>query len=404
MKKDMLIKMLDIASRFAQSKDEMYHAKFLKEQMDSLIKAFSSGYYAVSFYIPSELSQIFDIVFLYMERTAGFGAANRLVRLTEGNAKACNLPRQCCSYQFCFEMMVYDELVPVPDAFICATYACDDEWAYALTAARKYKIPFFNINAMQSMGQNAHVHLSKELERLFEILDKKHKRVRSIKEVVESSNKAIELKNKLESQMIKYPFILHSTDIFKLFTIYNDFGKNTAVEILQNLNDMYEKDDKTKVIQFKSKIGWLGIIPLYDNHFLKEIEDRFSCRIIFEELFTFPDIMLTEKTFFDDLAMRMVKSVFFSMENRLENIKKAIVELNLDGFIHFTQRNCSFLPGMLPVLRRELSEMGIPVVEIQGDGTNPVFFNKHKCFEVLEVFFEIIERKKGVKDFNRVFD
>jgi benzoyl-CoA reductase/2-hydroxyglutaryl-CoA dehydratase subunit BcrC/BadD/HgdB len=213
--------------------------------------------------------------------------------------------------------------------------------------------------------------------------------------VVELSNQALEVKKLLDELRYCYPGIMHSSLAFKLFTIYNDLGKKIAVDVytevyqaLQSKINTYEKKDNWRIL-------WLGVLPLFKNRLLQDIEKRYNCTIVFEELFDLNSTPLHAASFYTDLSSRIVGNLFFSIENRLTAIRRYHQRFNIDGIIHFSQFNCKFLPPMIPVMRETLCQWSLPFTEIQGDAINPQYYSESRCYNQLDTFFETLNYRKG---------
>ena len=134
------------------------------------------------------------------------------------------------------------------------------------------------------------------------------------------------------------------------------------------------------------RILWLGVLPLYRNSIISDIEKKLGYKVVCEEMFNFSDIRLAQDTFFKDLAQRIMCSRFFTLENRIEAMFNNIRDFGIRGIIHFSQRNCSFLPPMVPSIREKAEEERLPFIEISGDVVDPDFFDENKAWQQLNAF------------------
>ncbi len=387
---------MDLSIRFMVSRKELDIAAYLKEQLSVLDDILlGKPYLAVTFYVPGELLALFDVTALYMERIAGFGAANRICTSLETYRGMTGFPYYGCSYQLLFDYMINSGILPKPYGFVAASFACDDAWSYCRYASGKYGIPFYFMDVLNGCDVNSSEYLAAQLKELYTELQSVFPQVLSVEEVVDASNKGISSKSRIDELRFKYPGIMNSTQAFKMFTIYNDLGRKEAVSVLnQTLEDLQQKA-VTYAYNNEPRVLWLGILPLYKNSIIQEIEKKYKCRIVYEELYSFPHEQLSVKSFFNDLAKRIEKNLFYTPEKRMEAIISLIDKLEIDGIIHFSQNNCRFLPPQVPLLQRKLSELGIPFVEVRGDAVEPECFNENQFFNYLDTFFEIICR--GVK-------
>lgn len=55
---------------------------------------------------------------------------------------------------------------------------------------------------------------------------------------------------------------------------------------------------------------------------------------------------------------------------KIENIKRLVTDLRIDGVIHFCQWGCRQSFGGVMLLKRELEKLNIPFLIIDGDGVD----------------------------------
>lgn len=385
---------MDLASRLHEARSEKYMAKFIKNQLLVLNEIVNGKPYTAStFFVPGELLALFDMETIFIERMAGFAAASNILSKATTLDIYSDLPACGCSYQKIFNELIDKQIIPTPSSLVASSFACDDAWMFCKALSIKHNKPFYLIDTLETSEEGGLMYIASQLEELYYELKSRFKEKMSINEIVEISNNTMELKEEIDSLRIQYPGILSSTDALKLFTLYNDLGRTSAQEVLKELKVALRNnlaDYKAKTVP---KILWLGVIPLYYNRLITDIENKYGCCIVFEELFDFTHQYLTPEYFFNDLAKRITSSMFYSAESRIETILRYVEATKTEGIIHFSQRNCRFLPPMVPVLRRKFEERKVPFVEIQGDAIVPNYFNKNRCFNQLDVFFEMIQRR-----------
>lgn len=389
-----LLQRMNIAVRFSEAQPEAYNTMFLIEQLkllDRILK--EEKYYASTFYIPGEIAALFDIPVLYMERIAGFAAANRLIKGLSTRRIKLGMPICGCTYQLIFECLIDEGIIPPPSGFIMASFACDDAYMYCMAASSKYSVPVYFVDVMRVEDEESIQYLGIQFKNLYKKLKSNVRQVRQIDEVVNLSNATINLKNKIDRLRIEYPGIMESSDSFKLFTLYNDLGRSYALNIIDEMHSTLEK----RVVGYQPikclKLLWIGVIPLFNNGILKKTEKRYSCRIVYEDLFNFGNCIISANDFFVDLSRRIISSQFFSVNKRVSEIIRYIKDIKVDGVICFSQRNCRFLPPMLPILRMRLEDLGVPIVEICGDAIDPDYFEESHYWDNIDIFFEMVDRR-----------
>lgn len=397
MSKNPLYHKMDLAARFAEGYKVDYLALFLRHQLE-VLERIDAGedYLAATYYVPGELLASFDVPVLFLERTSGFAAANGLIDNPGLKARQYRMPSCGCSYQMLMECLFNENILPPPKGFIAASYSCDDAWMYCRMASLRYGVPFYLVDIAHGAREAASVnYLENQLSGIYDALASQYPTARTRDEVVRASNEAIGLKHDIDALRTGYPGILESAEGFKIFTLYNDLGRDYALKVLDSLYQTLRKRTPDYSLPDGPRLIWLGVIPLYHNNLIKEIEKKYSCRIMYEELFEFGEDYITEEDFFRGLSRRIVNSIFFSPEQRLNAILGYIGSMRIDGIIHFSQNNCRFLPPGFSLLQRKLAEHGIPTVDIGGDVVYRDGFDAARCWDRMDVLFEQVRHRRN---------
>lgn len=380
---------LDLAVRYHESIGEQHMAYYLRNQLDVLrnIMEHKKDYLVASYYVPGELLELLDVEVVYMERLAGLAAAWRILDKPVFRATVKGFPVCSCSYQAIFDLLIEEEVIPKPVGFVALSYTCNDAWMYCKAAAAKYDVPFYFIDVPKTSDNDQQKHFAKQLEELYRQLKILFPEKTSMEDVITASNEAQEIKSEIDTVRLKNPGNI--IDFFKLFPLYNDLGKKSTVEILKHFMSKLESNasEGSKDI---TEILWLGVLPLYRNSIISDIEKKLGCKVVCEEMFDFGNIKLARNTFFENLAQRIMRSRFFSLGSRMEAMFNSVRDFEIKGIIHFSQRNCMFLPPMVPHIRKRAEKEKIPFVEINGDVVDPDYFDEERAWNQLESFYEQI--------------
>ena len=380
---------LDLAVRYHESINEQHMAYYLRNQLGVLrnITEHKKDYLVASYYVPGELLELLDVEVVYMERLAGLAAAWRILDKPVSRATAKGVPACSCSYQALFDLLIEEGVIPKPVGFVALSYTCNDAWMYCKTAAEKYSVPFYFIDVPKTSDNDQQKYFAKQLEELYHQLKISFPEKTSIEDVITASNEAQEIKSQIDAVRLK----THGNiiDFFKLFPLYNDLGKKSTVEILKYFKSKLERN-ASESSEDITGILWLGVLPLYRNSIISDIEKKLGCKVVCEEMFDFGKIKLAQNTFFENLAQRIMCSRFFSLNKRMEAMFNSVRDFEIKGIIHFSQRNCRFLPPMVPLIRKKAEEEKIPFVEINGDVVDPDYFDEEKAWNQLESFYEQI--------------
>lgn len=384
-----LIYNMDLGARFAMGHGDISLSRFLTNQLQTVITCLETKHYVAStFYIPREILEQYDVPVIYLERLVGYVAACKILKVEHSDKSI--IPSEGCSYQKMFFQLLKDNLFPVPELIISSNFPCDDANIFATSLSKQYHIPKFEIEIIRNREEWNTNYIAEQYQKLNSFLALRYNKRNVYKEIVQQSNLANQRKKRIDYLRFKYPGILRTSEAFKIFTIFNDIGTINASSVLKSLLEELERRvENYKEIKNK-KIFWLGIIPLYHNSLLDEIEKKYNCTFLFEELFYFSDILLSEKYIYQDLAKRIQDTIFFTTESRINFLNRIIDEFKIDGVIHFSHQNCRFLPPIVPIIRKNLLMKSVPFVELNADAVIPTLYNKERNEQNLEVFFEMI--------------
>jgi benzoyl-CoA reductase/2-hydroxyglutaryl-CoA dehydratase subunit BcrC/BadD/HgdB len=130
--------------------------------------------------------------------------------------------------------------------------------------------------------------------------------------------------------------------------------------------DQYEKDldsfikeaSKRPAIKDEVRLGYLGVPPIFSDFY--EFIESLGGRIVFNEVqrqFSMPDAQ-------EDIVDQYLNYTYpYDIGGRIEDIKRAVKERNLDGLIHYTQTFC--FRQIYDMILRE--ESPVPVLTLEGD-------------------------------------
>ncbi len=388
-----LLAKLDLTVRYHTSIGQHFMAAYLQNQYHLLknITEKQKQYIAATYYIPGELLACFDVEAVFLERFAGFAAAWRLLDHPVVRADAAEFPPDGCSYQALFHLLLTEEIIPKPAAFAAMNFACRNAWRYCKSETQRHYLPFFHVDVPRIFSQRQVCILAEELQTLYHRLCKMFPMKADIQDVVQASNEAVTVQQEINAYRLAHPEKCSTIDFLKLFPLYNDLGKPDTPDILQGfLKSLTETaaPDTSNI----PRVLWLGIVPLYKNSLLTQIEKQGQCKIVWEEMFDFGGQKLSCDSFFTDLAQRILTSRFFTQENRLADILQSVKDFGAQGIIHFSQRNCRFLPSAVPLIRQKAQELHIPFLELRGDAVDPGYFDEQAAATQLKQFYEQLHR------------
>lgn len=89
----------------------------------------------------------------------------------------------------------------------------------------------------------------------------------------------------------------------------------------------------------------------------------------------------------------------FNLSQRIEILKKYIIEFKADGLLTHSIKSCnSFSAGQLGMMRKIEQDLGIPVGFIESDLVDPRYFSYSNIKNRLESFFQMLSQRKMIID------
>lgn len=344
-----------MAVRMLKSLKQDYLAEYILHHLN-VLERIQSGkpYILCTYYVPSEILNLFEVEYIYIERIVGIAVSSGIVR----KPMDFGLPETICSYQKAFLTLLEHKSIPLPEFILAFDYPCQDALYLCEFIHRSYKIP---------MKKITHQLMQQGFRQVYEQLLQMYPIRQSIEQVVKLSNLASECKMQIDSCRQEYPGILPSDQCLKLFTVENDFGNDAALVVLNKLKDTMEEKQKGFLRTDKQKIFWMGLVPLYDNSILSRMEKKFDVTVIYEEMWMFGETAITAEHFFADLEKKVKSGLFYELEDRMQRIGLIVKEMKADMIINFSQRHCSFLPPQIKKMKDYFDREHIRMYNVGGD-------------------------------------
>lgn len=344
-----MLKRLELTARLMQ-RQRPYHALHLTGQIETLRRiAQGQPYVLCTYSIPAELTALFDVPFLFIDRTVGLFCA--LDELPE------RFWTPGCSYQQAFAGLLAAGRIPPPALILSCCYPCEGAERMCREIARTWHVPLVRLRP---------AHFARDVIRAGRVLAERFPRARTAEQVCALSHLARQEKEDIDRLRIQYPGLLPSGEFLKLFPVENDFGTEHAAQVLACL----KKSMMDRLAQYRPqerlRIFWMGLIPLYDNGLLERLEQELPVQFVFEEMWMFerPDLS-------DGLSCGLCRglecSFFFRFERRMQMILRRAQELQCGLIVQLCQKHCAFLPPFTPQVRSWCERAAMPFAEVTCD-------------------------------------
>ena len=369
MDKGSALERLDRLTRLMQHGAKPYLRAYVASQAGRLRRIISGRPYVLcTFYVPSELTCLYDAEFLYIDRTVGLAASAGLL---PGAGEELG---PVCSYQQAFFDLLQAGILPPPELLIWMEYPCADAGRLMQAVHNRFGTALLRVSR---------ANMQNDLMKVVHQLDRRYHRSQRVETVARRYRQANAWKAGVDRLRLNYPGIADSADFFKLFTLENDFGSRRAVRILQMLYLDLARRVKSWRPPSGRRLLWLGLIPLYDLGLVDRLRAQTGFWVAWEEMWMFERPDCHTEDFFTGMAERVRRSLFYDPDVRAQRLIQRAQRLEVDAVVHFSQRRCSFLPPAIPKLRSRLEEMGILWVGAGGDVVRRQGFDGRRLFDAL---------------------
>ena len=339
--------------RLLEHSGKPYLHAYMASQVERLTRILAGRPYVLcTYYVPSELTSLYDVEFLYVDRTVGLATAAGLLPPSGRELGS------ICSYQQAFFDLLQSGILPPPVLMLGLDYPCADALRLMETVHQRWHIPLVRLTRKR---------LQQDLMQTVDLLSKQFGQCESMQRVARHYNEANAYKRSIDRLRIEFPGIADSADMLKLFTIENDFGSAVAVEILRALHEALAQRVQTWEPPREHPLVWLGLVPLRDINLFSRLPGATGFRVVFEEMWMIERPDCSQDDFFAGMAQRVKSTLFYHRAVRARRLVRRAKEVSAAAVVHFSQQCCSFLPPAAPGLRRQFERAGIPWVSASAD-------------------------------------
>ena len=151
----------------------------------------------------------------------------------------------------------------------------------------------------------------------------------------------------------------------------------------KELDDFLALSRKREPKNEEIRLGYLGVPPIF-SQFYENIESL-GGRVVFNEIqrqFSMPHTN-------EDIVDQYLNYTYpYEIKGRIEDIKRAVKERELDGLIHYTQNFC--FRQIYDIILRE--DLPLPILTLEGDRPGPV---DSRTTMRIETFIEMLKDRKS---------
>ncbi len=308
-----------------------------------------------------------------------------------------------CSFYRCAIGLDMEGLLPPPDIVVSASYLCDGAVKSFNNASRKYGCEHYLLDVPYHHTEKSRQYVAGQLRELAQIIAKKQGKPFSEEKLAVAlrlSNEAREYQLKINELRKVSPCPLSGDDATSYMMDMQFFGpgSETAVTFYKALyEEIKDRVDKGEgaVKKERFRLLWLHYIrPYYPNEIISYLEANGASVCFNEATHVYWEPLDPEKPF-QCLADKVLSIPNGGpLERRAELALKLAEEYDVDGVIHFSHWGCRQSCGGEYVIRDMMRKKDIPMLILDGDGTDSRNYSKEQTKLRLEAFLEMLEARR----------
>jgi benzoyl-CoA reductase/2-hydroxyglutaryl-CoA dehydratase subunit BcrC/BadD/HgdB len=375
---------------------------FTARHMKAALKRDGLVVWANAFF-PFELLYGLDVIPLRPETISAIASSFGLARDAISRAEAACYSPDTCSFYRCAAGLNIKGLLPPPDIVVSTSILCEGAVKEFSNIAQYYGCEHYLLDVPYRDTPQSRKYLAGQLEELAEIIAKKQgKPVDSAKmaEAVRLSNEARDYLSKTNELRKIKPCPLSGEDALSHMLDMQFFGPGSKAGVAY-FKAMYEELDamvgrgEGAVQNERFRLLWLHYIkPYYPNEILSFLEGAGAAVCFGESSHVYWEPMDPEKPYQGMAAKLLSNPSGGPLERRADLAVKLAGEYGVDGVIHFTHWGCRQSSGGEYIIRDRMRERGMPMLILDGDGTDSRNYSKEQTRLRLEAFVEMLEAKR----------
>ena len=360
---------------------------------DSLTR--KDSYVWGNIFAPSEIMQCFDLNTLSIECLSCFLGGFHLEDYFIDYAQDAGIAPTLCSYNKTFVGGVESGVVQPPRYAVTTSLSCDGNLNTFRYLEKTAGVPFTFLDVPYSDDDMSVKYLADQLR------DLAHKladltgipfREEKLKEIIRTENETRKaLKEFFLYQKERcYPAELVS-HLYLMMGMHLMIGSKDFLDLI---NFMNREISQNKPFDGK-KIMWVHLIPFYQETLKKYFNSSSEYQIVATDMILDFAETLDEDHPFDAIARKTIKNLFNgSYDHKSNRLAKMAAQLRPDAVINFCHWGCKQAFGGSVLLKEKMQELGIPMINLDGDGIDKRNSHDGQIKTRLEAFLEMIEEAK----------
>jgi benzoyl-CoA reductase/2-hydroxyglutaryl-CoA dehydratase subunit BcrC/BadD/HgdB len=354
-------------------------------------------------FFPFELLYALDVTPVHPETIAAIAALLGLGRGAINCAESGGYSPDICSFYRCAIGLDRQDLLPAPDIVVSASYLCDGAVKSFNNVSTYYGCQHFLVDVPYHDTPDARRYLAGQLKELALIIAAKQRQpfqIDKLAEALELSNRAREYLLKINELRKASPCPLSAEDATSYLLDMQFFGPGSRAGV-EFFKAMYEEvranveAGRGAVVKERFRLLWLHYIrPYYPNDIIGYLEAN-GASVCFNEANHVYWPPLDPENPFESLAAKVLAVPGGGpLERRAELALKLAEEYRVDGVIHFSHWGCRQSCGGEYVIRDMMRKKDMPMLILDGDGTDSRNYSREQTRLRLEAFLEMLEARR----------
>ncbi len=354
-------------------------------------------------FFPFELLYGLGVTPCRPETIAACAAVLGISRQAISRAECDGYSPDICSFYRCAAGLDKQDLLPPPDIVVSASCLCDGAVKAFENASARYGCEHYLLDVPYHDTEKARRYLAGQLRELAEIIARKQGkpfREEKLAEALTLSNLSREYLRKINAMRQLSPCPLSGQDATAYMLDMQFFGPGSPAsaafykDIFESVKVSAESGTGA-VSEERFRLLWLHYLrPYYPSEVMSYLEAQ-GASICFNESSHVYWEPLDPAQPFESLAAKVLAHPSVGpLERRADLALKLVDEYKVDGVIHFSHWGCRQSSGGEHVIRDLMKKRDIPMLILDGDGTDNRNYSKEQTRLRLEAFLEMLEARR----------
>jgi benzoyl-CoA reductase/2-hydroxyglutaryl-CoA dehydratase subunit BcrC/BadD/HgdB len=354
--------------------------------------------YVSAYAFPLELTAAFDVVPFDFELASGMMGSTKLGLPTMVEAEERGYSQDVCSFHRIALGASRLDYLPKPDLLLTTSFYCDGKAKTNELLSTRYRKEAMLLQVPAEINKDAVRYVERQLRQMADRvatvaghpLDEDR-----LKEAVRSSNRARRSQQKMLDLLKHRPAPWGGFQLVS-FSINAQWFTGTPQKEKLNFEFVRQMEQAIEAAEAgpeRHRIYWLAWIPTYPSNLFEVLEEHQVSVPVCETFRVFWDEIDEERPF-EGLALKCLKNPFVgSGARRTQALETLTEEYAIDGALLFATPACRHSKTAHRVLRDRLMQLGVPLLTLDMDISDPRGYSAEGTRARLEEFVEILDQR-----------